>query len=194
MKISTTLYVTNRKQWRAWLVKNHRSASEIWLVYYRKASGQPRIPYNDAVEEALCYGWIDSILKPIDQNCYAQRFSPRQKNSALSEMNKERGRRLIKAKKMTRFGLESIRQHLDKSPAKSSHAQQLKDFKLPDDILEALKADPIVWRNFKKFPKSYQHIRVGWIDGARKRPIEFQKRLRYFIKMTAHNKKFGMVQ
>ncbi|HZY44194.1 MAG TPA: YdeI/OmpD-associated family protein, partial [Anaerolineae bacterium] len=62
------------------------------------------------------------------------------------------------------------------------------------DILEALKVDPIVWRNFKKFPKSYQHIRVGWIDGARKRPIEFQKRLRYFIKMTAQNKKFGMVQ
>jgi uncharacterized protein YdeI (YjbR/CyaY-like superfamily) len=194
MKISTTLYVTHRTQWRAWLVKNHKTAPEIWLVYYKKSSGKPRIPYNDAVEEALCYGWIDSILKPIDQDCYAQRFSPRRKNSPLSEMNKERVRRLIKSKKMTRFGLDSIRQHLDQAPAKSSRARQLKDFKLPDDILDALKADPIVWRNFKKFPKSYQHIRVGWIDGARKRPIEFQKRLRYFIKMTAQNKKFGMVQ
>ncbi len=194
MKISTTLYVTNRKQWRTWLAKNHRSAQEIWLVYYKKNSGQPRIPYNDAVEEALRYGWIDSILKPIDQDCYAQRFSPRKKNSALSEMNKERVRRLIKAKKMTRFGLESIHQHLDKAASKSARAQQLTDFKLPDDILDALKIDPIVWRNFKKFPKSYQHIRVGWIDGVRKRPIEFQKRLRYFIKMTAQNKKFGMVQ
>jgi uncharacterized protein YdeI (YjbR/CyaY-like superfamily) len=194
MKISTMLYVTNRKQWRSWLAKNHRSAPEIWLVYYKKNSGQPRIPYNDAVEEALCYGWIDSILKPIDQNCYAQRFSPRRKNSPLSEMNKERVRRLIKAKKMTRAGLASVQHEIDKAASKSARTQRLKDFKLPDDILDALKADPIVWRNFKKFPKSYQHIRVGWIDGVRKRPIEFQKRLRYFIKMTAQNKRFGMVQ
>src|SRR5512140_517828 len=102
MKITQTLYVINRKQWRAWLAKNHRSAAEIWLVYYRKASGQPRIPYNDAVEEALCYGWIDSQYQAIDQASFAQRFSPRRKNSPLSPMNKERVRRLIKAKKMTR--------------------------------------------------------------------------------------------
>jgi uncharacterized protein YdeI (YjbR/CyaY-like superfamily) len=194
MKIGTTLYVITRKQWRSWLAKNHRSASEIWLVYYKENSGQPRIPYNDAVEEALCYGWIDSILKPIDQNCYAQRFSPRRKNSPLSPMNKERVRRLITAKKMTRAGSESIPHDIDPAASKSARSQKLRVSELPEDILDALRADPIVWRNFQKFPKSYQHIRVGWIDGARKRPIEFQKRLRYFIKMTAQNKRYGMVQ
>jgi uncharacterized protein YdeI (YjbR/CyaY-like superfamily) len=99
MKIGTTLYVTHRRQWRSWLAKNHASAREIWLIYFKKESGKSRIPYNDAVEEALCYGWIDSITKPIDEKRWAQRFSPRRKNSALSETNKERVRRLIKAKK-----------------------------------------------------------------------------------------------
>src|SRR5689334_13365691 len=114
MNIGKTLYAKNRMQWRSWLAKHHRSASEIWLVYYKKNSGKQRIPYNDAVEEALCYGWIDSTLKPIDKDRYAQRFSPRRKNSVLSEMNKERVRRLVRARKMTAFGLASIRHHMDK--------------------------------------------------------------------------------
>ncbi len=175
MKISKTLYVTNRKQWRAWLAKHHKTEPEIWLIYYRKASGKPRIPYNDAVEEALCYGWIDSTNKTIDQDRLAQRFSPRRKDSNLSPMNMERVRRLIAAKKMTSAGLESIKQHLDRD--KTAKSPTLKKFELPDDILVALKADPVVWKNFQAFPESYKQIRVGWIDGARKRPAEFQKRL-----------------
>lgn len=193
MQLGKTLYVKNRKQWRAWLKKHHRTAPEIWLVYYRKASGKPRIPYNDAVEEALCFGWIDSILKPIDAEKFAQRFSPRHKKSALSPMNKERVRRLIAAKKMTRDGMASINHHFD-SNSRASASQQLKNFKLPQDILQAIQRDPIAWKNFQKFPGSYKRIRVGWIDGARHRPAEFQKRLRYFLKMTAKNKRFGMVQ
>lgn len=194
MNIGETLYVTNRKQWRAWLARHHKSAPEIWLVYYRKASGKERIPYNDAVEEALCYGWIDSILKPIDTDKYAQRFSPRRKNSPLSPMNKERIRRLIRQKKMTRAGMESIGRHLVEDLKQVSVSKQLKAFKMPDDILEHLKQDPVVWRNFQKFPESYKRIRIGWIDGARHRPAEFEKRLRYFMKMTAKNRRFGMVQ
>lgn len=187
MEIGKTLYVTNRKQWRAWLAKNHARASEIWLVYYRKDSGKPRIPYNDAVEEALCYGWIDSTNKRLDDDRTAQRFSPRRPNSALSEMNRERIRRLIKANKMTPAGFKSIEHHL-------AGARAPRAFKMPADILAILQSDPIVWKNFKKFPASYKHIRVAWIDGARHRPAEFQKRLRYFIKMTGQNKRFGMVQ
>ncbi len=190
MQIGKTLHVTNRKQWRAWLAKNHQRAPEIWLVYYRKHTGKPRIPYNDAVEEALCYGWIDSTMKTIDQDRNAQRFSPRRKNSALSEMNKERVRRLIQKRKMTRFGLESIKHHLGKTAGSPGPKKP----KLPQDILDALKADPVVWRNFQRFPQSYKRIRTGWIDGARRRPAEFKKRLQYFIRMTAKNKKFGMVQ
>ena len=182
MKLGNTFYVTNRKAWRAWLAKNHASEKEIWLIYYKKHSGKPRIPYNDAVEEALCYGWIDSIIKRVDDDRTAQRFSPRRPKSFLSETNRERVRRLIKAKKMTRFGLEKIKTQLEEEYV---HAK---------DILAALKKDAKTWKNFQAFPESYQRIRVGWIDAARHRPEIFQQRLRYFLNMTAQNKKFGMVQ
>jgi uncharacterized protein YdeI (YjbR/CyaY-like superfamily) len=194
MEISKILYAKDRKQWRAWLSKNHHAASEIWLVYYKKGSGRPRIPYNDAVEEALCFGWIDSTLKPIDEKCYAQRFSPRRQTSKLSEMNKERIRRLIKSKKMTQFGLASIQHHMKKTSKDSSDPRTLQKFELPVDIIKILKADKIAWKHFSKFSESYKRIRLGWIDAARHRPEIFQQRLRYFLKMTVKNKKFGMVQ
>ncbi len=194
MEVGKTLYVTNRKQWRSWLSKHHKTANDIWLIYYKKQSGKRRIPYNDAVEEALCYGWIDSLTKPRDEESWVQRFSPRKKKSVLSEMNKERVRRLIKDRKMTRFGLERIHHHIEKGSSKSSQSVELKQFILPKDILEMLKADAVVWKNFSKFSESYTHIRIGWIDGARKHPEIFTQRLRYFMKMTAQNKKYGMVQ
>ena len=191
MKISKTFYAVNRKQWRSWLTKNHRSEPEIWLVYYKKNSSKPRIPYSDAVEEALCYGWIDSTLKPKDEISYLQRFSPRRKGSKLSEMNKERVRRLIKVKKMTRFGLEIIQHHMENG---SKYSTSLKNFTMPEDILNELKTRPLAWKNFRKFPESYKRIRIGWIDASRNHHDYFTKRLQYFLKMTEKNKMFGMVR
>jgi uncharacterized protein YdeI (YjbR/CyaY-like superfamily) len=194
MQITETLFVKNRKQWRSWLEKNHNTAKEIWLIYFKKHSNKPRIPYNDAVEEALCFGWIDSTVKLFDKDSNVQRFSPRRKNSDLSEMNKERIRRLVKEGKMTSYGLDSIRHHMEEISNDPSQGLRLKEFEMPEDIVDALKADPIVWNNFRKFPDHYKTIRIGFIEGARKRPVEFNKRLRYFMKMTAQNKKYGMVQ
>ena len=191
MEVGKTLYASNRKQWRSWLSKNHGTAADIWLIYFKKESGKKRIPYNDAVEEALCYGWIDSITKPRDNESWVQRFTPRRKGSPLSELNKERVRRLIKAKKMTRYGLESIRHHMER---KLSGKTTLKEFALPKDILRELKSDPVVWKNFQRFSISYKRIRIGWIDGFRRRPDVFRQRLCYFIRMTAQNKKFGTIQ
>jgi uncharacterized protein YdeI (YjbR/CyaY-like superfamily) len=191
MDIGKTLYVTNRKQWRSWLSSHHKTEVDIWLIYYKKESGKRRIPYNDAVEEALCYGWIDSLTKPRDSESWVQRFTPRRKKSPLSEMNKERVRRLMKAGKMTRFGLERIQHEMEEGSAKTT---KLKKFTLPHDIVTTLRSNPVVWKNFTKFPKTYQRIRVAWIDGSRNRPDMFAQRLRYFMKMTAQNKKFGMVQ
>lgn len=182
MKVGKTLYAKNRKEWRAWLAKHHKNAGEIWLVYYKKASGKPRIPYNDAVEEALCYGWIDSILKPIDDKKYAQRYSPRRTTSQLSDMNRERVRRLIRSGRMTKAGLQAIA-HAPKTGAP-----------FPSDILARLKKDPETWRNFQHFPASYKRIRVGWIAAARHRKAVFEQRLKYFLSMTKQNKRFGMVQ
>ena len=188
MKLGKTLYVTNRQDWRKWLAKHHKTEPEIWLLYYKIDSGKPRIPYNDAVEEALCYGWIDSTVKGIDKHSFAQRFSPRRSTSILSETNKERIRRLIAEGKMTQAGLDAIAHVFDQKK------DTTKRFVIPPDILRSLKADKETWANFQKFPSSYQRIRVAWIDDSRVRPDEFAKRLRYFLKMTKQNKRFGMVQ
>jgi len=193
MILGKTLYVTKRREWRAWLSKHHDTEKEIWLVYYRKDSGKPRIPYNHAVEEALCYGWIDSTLKKIDQESFAQRFSPRRPASKLSEMNKERIRRLIARKKMTAAGLSAIQHVFDPTSVKIGERSSTRLTVAPD-ILKALKDDAQTWKNFQRFPASYKRIRIGWIEGTRKRPGEFKKRLRYFLKMTGQNKRFGMVQ
>ncbi len=187
MDIGKTLYVTDRKKWHSWLTKNHNKEKEIWLIYYRKSSGKKRIPYNDAVEEALCYGWIDSTMKGMDEEMFAQRFTPRRPNSMLSQMNKERIRRLIKQKKMTEKGLTAVKHVFDNS---------LKNLKciIKTDILKSLKEDKKTWENFQKFPESYKRIRIEWIEGTRTRPELFKKRLGYFLKMTSKNKRYGMVQ
>jgi uncharacterized protein YdeI (YjbR/CyaY-like superfamily) len=134
LKLGKTLYVKTRREWRAWLARHHKTAPEIWLIYYKKQSGKPRIPYNHAVEEALCYGWIDSILKPVDADRYAQRFSPRRRTSRLSAMNRERVRRLIASGRMTKVGLASIEHvfhhKLDAKPRL--------EWKVPADILRRL--------------------------------------------------------
>jgi uncharacterized protein YdeI (YjbR/CyaY-like superfamily) len=193
MNIGKTLYVHRRKAWRTWLAKNHATAKEIWLVFYKKDSGKPRIPYNDAVEEALCYGWIDSIVKPIDGEKYAQRFSPRKSTAQWSAMNIERLRRLISKKKVTRAGLKAAANILGPRRSRTltrAHAQS----GIPPDILKQLRKDRTTWANFKRFPASYKRIRIGWIDGARRRPDVFAQRLHHFLRMTKQNKRFGMVQ
>ena len=194
MEISEKIYLVNREQWRDWLKENHAKVKDIWLIYYKKNSGKPRIPYNDAVEEALCFGWIDSIVKSVDEDCYVQRFSPRRKNSQLSEANKERIRQLIKSGQMTSAGLESIKHHINESADLTDHNAIFDKFQIPKDILEALKKDDDVWKNFNHFPEHYKRVRIGWIDSARIRPDEFNKRLNYFLKRTKENKIFGMIK
>jgi uncharacterized protein YdeI (YjbR/CyaY-like superfamily) len=187
MEVGKTLYVTDRKQWRSWLVKNHQKEKEIWLIYYRKSSDKKRIPYNDAVEEALCYGWIDGIVKGMDKERFVQRFTPRRPNSILSQLNKERIYRLIEKKKMTSKGLAAVKHAFDFSSKNSKCI-------IKADILKLLREDKIIWENFQKFPESYKRIRIGWVESARIRPEDFKKRLRYFLKMTVKNKKYGMLQ
>ncbi len=181
MDLGQTLYVDNRAEWRSWLAKNRGKAKEIWLVFYRKASGKARISYDDAVEEALCFGWIDSTVKNVDKDSFAQRFTPRKPGSPISEMNRIRALRLIDMGLMTPAGLAVLGDLNTK-------------FKIPGDILKELKKDKTVWKNFQAFPEDYRMIRIAYVDGARKRPEEFERRLKNLLKMTAKNKKFGMVQ
>jgi uncharacterized protein YdeI (YjbR/CyaY-like superfamily) len=181
-ELGNTLDVSTPAEWRSWLAANHTSQPEIWLVYHAQASGRPSIPYNDAVDEALCFGWIDSTVKKLGPDSRAQRFTPRRPGSPLSPMNKIRVRRLMEAGRMTPAGLAAVGDDLDEA------------FEIAPDILARLQEDETVWRHFQAFPESYQRIRVGWIEGARNRPQVFETRLSYFLHMTARNKRYGMVQ
>jgi uncharacterized protein YdeI (YjbR/CyaY-like superfamily) len=174
-----TLYVADRNEWRTWLAENYDKEKEVWLIFPKKASGKPRIAYNDAVEEALCFGWIDSRVKRIDDSVYAQRFSPRKPKSKYSQANKERLRELVRLGKV----LPSVQATLGDILAE--------EFVLPADILEEIKANKQAWKNFQNFSPEYRRIRVAFIEGARNRPAEFRRRLRYFVEMTEKNKQFG---
>lgn len=182
MKVGRTLYVHRVADWRAWLRKDHRTRREVWLVYYNKASGKPRISCNDAVEEALCFGWIDSQAAKLDADRSAQRFTPRRPGSPVSEMNRARVRRLVRERRMTKAGLEAI--------------GSLRDSRLviPPDIRAALEREPPAWKHFQRFPMSYRRMRVAFVEGARRRPEEFARRLAHLVRRSAKNERFGMVR
>ena len=182
VKVTRTLYVHRVADWRAWLRKHHKTSREIWLIYYRKSSGKPRISYNDSVDEALSFGWIDSIQKKIDEERLAQRFSPRRPGSNVSEMNKARARRLVREKRMTPAGLAAIG---------SLTAPRLV---IAPDIKAAFQKDPVAWQNFGRFPIAYRRIRIAFVEGARSRPAEFRKRLGNLVRKSAKNEQFGMVR
>jgi uncharacterized protein YdeI (YjbR/CyaY-like superfamily) len=182
MQITETFYAPDRAAWRAWLAANHATAKEIWLVTYGKKSSHPSISYLHAVEEALCFGWIDGIAKKLDAERTAQRFTSRRKGSNWTELNKERARRLIAQGLMTEAGTATL-------PDLSLDA-----FRIAPDILAALQADPQTWANFQNFPAVYQRVRVGYIEEQRRQPQEFEKRLNNFLARTRQNKMFGGVE
>lgn len=175
-KTYDTLYVNNRWEWRAWLESNFRTQKEIWLIFPKVSSGKKRLTYNDAVEEALCFGWIDSTVKSYDEQSSIQRFTPRKPKSTYSQSNKERIRQLYEQNLLHPSIVDSVRFIISEI------------FIFPSDIIEALKKDPVVWANYNNFSASYQRIRIAYIDGARNRPNEFAKRLRNFIEKTKLNK------
>jgi uncharacterized protein YdeI (YjbR/CyaY-like superfamily) len=173
------LEASDRRAWRAWLRGHYKTAKEIWLIYYKKGSGKTRIEYNDAVEEALCFGWIDSQVRTMDAARYAQRFSPRNPMTPYSQANQARLRRLATEGKLTREVRAAVAGGLGET------------FNVPADILAAVRANPDAWQHYRRLPKDYIRIRAGFIDGARNRPAEFRKRLAYFVRMTAKGKMFG---
>lgn len=171
-----TFYTSDRREWRAWLEEHFETEKEVWFVFPMKASGEKRLSYNDAVEEALCFGWIDSTIRNISQTHRAQRFTPRKKNSGYSRPNIER---LIWLEKQGMLHPQVREQILPLIQA---------PYEFPADILQALKKEDVVWKNYERFPEAYKRIRVAYIDAARKRPKEFEKRLLHFLAKTRENK------
>lgn len=169
-------YFECREDWRKWLCDNFDTADEVWFVFPLKASTRKGISYNDAVEEALCFEWIDSTTKSPDKEHKIQRFTPRKPKSTYSQANKERLAWLLENKKIhPRF--ESKIQAVLAEP-----------FVFPTDVIDRLKQDPTVWNNYLQFSEPYKRIRIAYIEAARKRPDEFEKRLSHFINKTREHK------
>ena len=183
MEVGERLEVRTRAAWRSWLRRNHGRKSEIWLVLHTKASGKRSIAYNDAVDEALCFGWIDSTVKKVSALSRAQRFTPRREGSPVSEMNKARARRLVREGRMTAAGRAAL-----------GTALRRERLVVAPDVRRALRAQAGAWARFEKLPAAYKRIRLGFIEGARGRPEVFATRLRYFVRMTAQGKRYGMVR
>lgn len=177
MEISQIYKPTNRISWRSWLEINNRSINEIWLIYDDRP-GKATITYLDAVEEAICFGWIDGIEKRISSDERAQRFSPRKKRSNWTELNKERARRLIRLGLMTPAGKEML-------------PDLELQISIAEDIVTALKTQAGAWENYLAFPELYQRVRIGYIEEMRKNQIEFERRLNNFVKRTSANQMFG---
>ena len=184
------LYVTNRHDWRLWLKKNHATTRGIWLIYYKEHTGKPRIPYDDAVEEALCFGWIDSTVRKIDDERFAQKFTPRRTKSNWSELNKERAEKLIKQGRMTEAGLARIESAKATGDWSKTTAARV-NFEFPTELKEALLASVKAKEFFDSLSASSRKQFICWIASAKKRETR-QKRAAEAVKLLKKKQKLGM--
>jgi len=179
-----TICPVDRKEWRKWLKTNHLSEKEIWMIYFKKHTGKDSIPYEDAVEESLCFGWIDSIVKKIDDERYMQKYTPRSKTSQWSFINKKRAQKMIKKGKMTKYGFEKIN-----NAKKKGHWES--DSKAIKEILEAIEKDPKAFKKFNSLPPSQQKQHLGWAASAKKQETR-KKRTQEVISKLANGQTIGM--
>jgi uncharacterized protein YdeI (YjbR/CyaY-like superfamily) len=175
-----------RADWRAWLEKHHATATGVWFVYYKKESGKTRVSYDDAVEEALCFGWIDSVQRVLDAKRTMLRFSPRKPKSAWSKLNKGRVGRLTRLGLLAPAGLAKI--EAAKSDGSWHALDAIERLVMPPDLRAALTANPEAARNFAAFPPSSKKIILGWIATA-KRPETRKKRVTETVRQAAKNLK-----
>jgi uncharacterized protein YdeI (YjbR/CyaY-like superfamily) len=163
VNIGKSLYCRNRAAWHAWLAANHASGNEIWLIFFKKHTGKPTVSYAEAVEEAICYGWIDSILQRVDDETYAQKFTPRNAGTRWSPTNIERARRMVREGRMTSAGLEKFRGAAPRvAPANRSGLE------LPPELSAILDKSRRARDNFKGLPPSQKRLYIGWILDAKK--------------------------
>jgi uncharacterized protein YdeI (YjbR/CyaY-like superfamily) len=179
-----TLEVRNRQQWRAWLGREHASSHGVWLVFYKEHTGVESIPYEASVREALCFGWIDSLIKRLDDDRYARKFTPRQPTSKWSALNRKRWADLKRAGLLTSAGLAA-------APTDTTYAPRPATPELPPYVAKALKASPKAWSFFQQLAPSYRRLIVGWIHSA-KRPETRERRIREAIDLLAAGKKLGL--
>ena len=168
------IYLQSAEAWRNWLAENHEKEKGIWLVYYKKHTGKPRIPYNEAVEEALCFGWIDSIVKRIDDERYMQKFTPRNPKSNWSPSNKKRIEKLIRSGKMTDAGRQAI--EIAKQNGKwDEKTDAQKDYTFSDELFQLLKSNSKAFTGFTALPASHQKQYTQWVMSAKKHETQVRR-------------------
>ena len=189
MELEKALYFKNSDEWRTWLERNHGKEHEIWLIHYKKHSGKTGISYYEALDEALCFGWIDSRMKSIDDERFILRYSPRKAKSVWSKLNKERAERLIETGRMTGAGLASIEEAKRSGSWDNAYTGRKKE-RMPADLKKALMEDENAWNNFTNFANSYRNNYIGWINGAKTEKTR-DRRVAEVVKRAILNKKPG---
>jgi uncharacterized protein YdeI (YjbR/CyaY-like superfamily) len=196
MKEPFYCHFENRENWRKWLQDNHSTCKEIWLIYYNKKTGKQNISYEDSVEEALCFGWIDSIIKKIDGTKYSRKFTPRINTIKWSKLNIGRVRKLINEGKMDKSGLEKMDIGLLKETETNNYAKnpdykRKEDSNFPDFILKYFSENEPALKNFNNLAKTYQNHYLLWITNAKKE-FTINKRLSESTSLLKENKKLGL--
>ena len=184
---SKTLKTTsprNLLEWRRWLAAHHDSESEVWLVFHKRHTGRTSIAYLDALDEALCFGWIDSLIRRIDDECYARKFTPRKPDSKWSAINRERYAKLADSGRLKPAGLE-------RPPTERSYAPKPTIPKMPRYIAEALRERPRALGHFERLPPSHRRYIIGWIDSAKKRETKL-RRLAEALRVLSAGKRLGL--
>lgn len=191
MDITETYYAKDRNNWRKWLSKNHNKKTEIWLIYYKKHTGKSRVAYNDAVEEALCFGWIDSTIKKVDEDKYCQRFSVRNEKSEWSKLNKKRVDELIKNKLMTEHGLEKVKIAKKNGMWNKISSGDIQ-YEMPELFLKELNKNKKAKKYFSNLAPSHKKNYIRWIASAKRDETKLN-RIAKAITMLEENQKIGMI-
>ena len=185
MTITETVYVPTRAKWRAWLRKHHKAKREIWLIYYKKGSGKPRVEYAHAVEEALCFGWIDSLAQAIDPLCYAPRFTPRMKGSIWSTPNRMRVKKLVADGLMTPAGAVHLPSARDAKAFHAKHKRRLTaPTEAPPDFAAALRRNTKASATWKTLAPGYRRLYVRWTIEAKQAETRAKRIVRALDKLA----------
>lgn len=176
-----TVIAADRAEWRRWLAKNSAGCEEIWLVFYKKASGKQTVSYHHAVEEALCFGWVDGMKKKLDEECSAYRFTPRKAKSQWSKSNLQRVERLLAEGKMMPAGLK-----VHQSGAGREVPPML--LALPKVLEDQFRRRRAAWANYEKFPPGYRRVTAGWVASAKKEETRL-KRLEKLMDYSSRNER-----
>lgn len=184
------IYLSERPDWRDWLAENHQASRGVWLIYYKKHTGVARVSYDDAVEEALCFGWIDSTVRRLDNQRFCQMFMPRRKRSGWSGLNRRRAEQLMASGAMTPAGMEKI----EAARANGEWDKALEDRvdrPVPPELEKVLEADAKVRAGFNRLTPTQRKYFIAWVAGAKK-PETRERRATRVGEMVLAGKKWGM--